>query len=46
VKDLAERAFLKEIILWGLVSYGKLSKVRVGDGFGFTDNLAQVLKGI
>ncbi|MFM9055816.1 MAG: magnesium chelatase, partial [Bacteroidota bacterium] len=28
VQDPAERALLKEIILWGLVSYGKLSKVR------------------
>ncbi|MFM9008760.1 MAG: magnesium chelatase [Bacteroidota bacterium] len=46
VQDPAERALLKEIILWGLVSYGKLSKVRVGDGIGFTDNLSEVLKGI
>lgn len=46
VTDPADRALLKEIILWGLVSYGKLSKVRVGDGIGFTDNLSQMLKDI
>lgn len=46
LKDPAERAFLKEIILWGLVSYGKLSKVRIDDGVGFTDTLGEVLKNL
>ncbi len=34
---LADRYFLKEVILWGLVVYNKLSKERVEDGYQFTD---------
>lgn len=46
LKEAAERTFLKEIILWGLVSYGKLSKVKVDDGISFSDHLGDVLRNL
>ena len=46
LKDPAERAFLKEVILWGLVSNGKLSKVQVDDGIGFSDNINEIIKNL
>ena len=33
----ADRYFLKELILWGLVEYNKLSKDRVAEGYQFKD---------
>jgi magnesium chelatase subunit I len=34
---LAEKYFLKEFVLWGLVEYNKLSKDRVEEGYQFKD---------
>jgi magnesium chelatase subunit I len=34
---VAERYFLKEFILWGLVEYEKLSKDRIDEGYQFRD---------
>jgi magnesium chelatase subunit I len=34
---LADKYFLKEFVLWGLVEYGKLSKDRVEVGYQFKD---------
>ena len=34
---LAEKYFLKEFVLWGLVEYDKLSKDRVEVGYQFKD---------
>lgn len=44
--DPAERAFLKELILWGLVENKKLSRVKVEDGIGFSDNMKDLLKNL
>ena len=38
--------FLKELLLWGLVSYKKLNKQRFTDGFEFKDLYSSFLKGI
>ena len=46
LKEQSERTFLKEIILWGLVSYGKLSKMKVDDGINFSDNLGDLLRNL
>ena len=43
VKDVY---FLKELLLWGLVSYKKLNKQRFTDGFEFKDLYSSFLKGI
>ena len=46
--DYAEKDvyFLKELLLWGLVSYKKLNKQRFTDGFEFKDLYSSFLKGI
>lgn len=46
LKEPDERTFLKEIILWGLVSYGKLSKLKVDYGVSFSDNLGDLLRNL
>lgn len=46
VKEKGERAFLKELILWGLVENNKLSRVKIDDGMGFTDNMKDLLKNL
>ncbi|MGB3146065.1 MAG: magnesium chelatase [Maribacter sp.] len=38
--------FLKELLLWGLVSYKKLNKQRFTDGYEFKDLYSSFLKGI
>jgi len=38
--------FLKELLLWGLVSYKKLNKQRFSDGFEFKDLYSSFLKDI
>ncbi|MGC1516257.1 MAG: magnesium chelatase [Maribacter sp.] len=38
--------FLKELLLWGLVSYKKLNKQRFSDGYEFKDLYSSFLKGI
>jgi magnesium chelatase subunit I len=38
--------FLKELLLWGLVSHKKLNKQRFTDGFEFKDLYSSFLKGI
>jgi magnesium chelatase subunit I len=35
--DLADKYFMKEFILWGLVEYDKLSKDRFSEGYQFKD---------
>jgi len=32
-----DKYFLKELLLWGLVEYNKLSKDRVAEGYQFKD---------
>lgn len=39
-----ESAFLKELVLWGLVESKKLSRVRVSDGLSFRDEYSDYLK--
>lgn len=44
--DAKDTYFLKELLLWGLVSYKKLNKQRFTDGFEFKDLYSSFLKGI
>ncbi|MGB2758653.1 MAG: magnesium chelatase [Maribacter stanieri] len=44
--DAKDAYFLKELLLWGLVSYKKLNKQRFTDGFEFKDLYSSFLKGI
>ncbi|WP_324027512.1 magnesium chelatase [Maribacter sp. BPC-D8] len=44
--DLKDVYFLKELLLWGLVSYKKLNKQRFTDGFEFKDLYSSFLKDI
>lgn len=46
LKEAAERSFLKELILWGLVANKKLTRVKLEDGMGYSDFLSDVLKGL
>jgi magnesium chelatase subunit I len=46
VKETGERTFLKELILWGLVENNKLSRVKIDDGMGFSDNMKDLLKNL
>ncbi len=46
VKDVAERNFLKELILWGLAGNNKLSKIKIDDGLGFTDAYNNLLNNL
>lgn len=43
--DLAKEDiyFIKEFILWGLVSYDKLSKDRIVDGYQFSDMIGNYI---
>jgi magnesium chelatase subunit I len=43
VKDIAERLFLKEMVLWGLAENKKLSKVKINEGISFRDNYNNLL---
>ncbi|MEP0088803.1 MAG: AAA family ATPase, partial [Maribacter dokdonensis] len=44
--DAKDAYFLKELLLWGLVSYKKLNKQRFTDGYEFKDLYSSFLKGI
>ncbi|WP_423999770.1 magnesium chelatase [Maribacter sp. IgM3_T14_3] len=44
--DVKDVYFLKELLLWGLVSYKKLNKQRFTDGFEFKDLYSSFLKDI
>ncbi|WP_405382176.1 magnesium chelatase [Maribacter sp. LLG6340-A2] len=44
--DAKDVYFLKELLLWGLVSFKKLNKQRFTDGFEFKDLYSSFLKGI
>ena len=44
--DAKDVYFLKELLLWGLVSYKKLNKQRFTDGFEFKDLYSSFLKDI
>ncbi|WP_027066952.1 magnesium chelatase [Maribacter sp. Hel_I_7] len=44
--DAKDTYFLKELLLWGLVSYKKLNKQRFTDGFEFKDLYSSFLKDI
>lgn len=44
--DAKDAYFLKELLLWGLVSYKKLNKQRFTDGFEFKDLYSSFLKDI
>ncbi|WP_340158696.1 magnesium chelatase [uncultured Maribacter sp.] len=44
--DVKDAYFLKELLLWGLVSYKKLNKQRFTDGYEFKDLYSSFLKGI
>ena len=44
--DVTDVYFLKELLLWGLVSYKKLNKQRFTDGFEFKDLYSSFLKDI
>jgi len=44
--DKNEVYFLKELLLWGLVSFKKLNKQRFTDGYEFKDLYSSFLKGI
>ncbi|TDS15007.1 magnesium chelatase subunit I [Maribacter caenipelagi] len=44
--DTKDVYFLKELLLWGLVSYKKLNKQRFTDGFEFKDLYSSFLKDI
>tara|TARA_R110002051_G_scaffold137916_4_gene210654 strand:- start:82430 stop:83899 length:1470 start_codon:yes stop_codon:yes gene_type:complete len=44
--DAKDMYFLKELLLWGLVSYKKLNKQRFTDGFEFKDLYSSFLKDI
>ncbi|WP_396634548.1 magnesium chelatase [Maribacter sp. R86514] len=44
--DAKDVYFLKELLLWGLVSYKKLNKQRFTDGYEFKDLYSSFLKGI
>lgn len=46
LKDLSERTFMKELILWGLVANNKLSRVSLQQGHGFTDTFSQTIRNI
>jgi len=46
VKETEDKIFLKELILWGLVENNKLSRVKIEDGMGFTDNMKDLLKNL
>jgi magnesium chelatase subunit I len=38
--------FLKEFLLWGLVSYEKLNKTRTESGLQFKDALGSFIRGL
>lgn len=44
--EVKDAYFLKELLLWGLVSYKKLNKQRFTDGFEFKDLYSSFLKDI
>lgn len=44
--DPISRYFAKEMVLWGLVSYEKLSKSRFSDGFQFKDLYGSYIRGL
>jgi magnesium chelatase subunit I len=46
VKDIAERNFLKELILWGLVENNKLSKIKIDDGMSFGNTFNNLLNNL
>ena len=43
---VADRYFLKEFILWSLVEFDKLSKLRFNEGYQFNDLYSDFVKGI
>ncbi|MBC2840593.1 AAA family ATPase [Robiginitalea sp. SC105] len=44
--DPADRYFMKEVILWGLVNYQKLSKKRFSEGYRFGDLYGSYIRGL
>ncbi|HXC06926.1 MAG TPA: magnesium chelatase, partial [Bacteroidia bacterium] len=43
VPDVAERSFLKEVVLWGLAENKKLSRIRINEGISFSDHYNDLL---
>ena len=44
--DTQDHYFIKEILLWGLTSFKKLTKKRMHDGIEFKDSLGSYLKNL
>ena len=44
--DRADHYFIKEVLLWGLSSFKKLSKNRMQDGIEFKDSLGTYLRNL
>lgn len=44
--DIQDHYFIKEILLWGLTSFKKLTKNRMQDGIEFKDSLGSYLKNL
>ncbi|HEV7230019.1 MAG TPA: magnesium chelatase, partial [Bacteroidia bacterium] len=45
-QEVAERYFLKEMVLWGLAENNKLSRIRINEGISFSDNYNDLLSGL
>ena len=44
--DIKDHYFIKEILLWGLTSFKKLTKNRMQDGIEFKDSLGNYLRNL